>query len=77
MKSTGTEIGFGLTPEAYPYSDRGVQTIGPLPPPLQTYTTYDAVVLARTKSPTIAAQFISYITTAAARRILAATGVEQ
>lgn len=76
MRSTGNEIAFGLTPEAYPYADKGVQTIGPLPPSLQTYTNYEAVVLARTKSPAAAAQFIEFIITPAARRTLAATGVE-
>jgi molybdate transport system substrate-binding protein len=76
MRSTGNEIGFGLTPEAYPYAEKGVQTVGPLPPSLQTYTSYDAVVLSRTKSPMAAAQFLGYITTPAARKALAATGVE-
>jgi molybdate transport system substrate-binding protein len=76
MRSTGNEIAFGLTPEAYPYADKGVQTVGPLPASLQTYTSYEAVVLARTKSPAAAAQFLGYITTPAARKTLAATGVE-
>jgi molybdate transport system substrate-binding protein len=75
LQSTGNEIAFGLTPEAYPYADRGVQTVGPLPDPLQTYTIYEAAVLARTKSPAAAAQFIRYITTPAAKKTLATTGV--
>ena len=75
-KPRGNEIAFGLTPEAYPYADKGVQTIGPLPSSLQTYTNYEAVVLSRTKSPAVAAMFIAYITTPAARKSLAATGVE-
>jgi molybdate transport system substrate-binding protein len=76
MRSTGNEIAFGLTPEAYPYADKGVQTVGPLPPSLQTYTVFEAIVLRRTKSQAAAAQFLTFITTPTARRVLNETGVE-
>ena len=75
IKSTGNEIAFGLTPEAYPYSDKGVQTIGPLPAAVQTYTIYEAAVLTRSPSPAVAARFIAFITSPGARKTLAETGV--
>ncbi len=76
MEGTGTEIGFGLLSEIRPYEGNGIELIGRLPEELQNYTVYDGIVLARSGSPDVSAEFIQFLTTAAAREAFAATGVD-
>ena len=76
MEGTGTELGFGLLSEIRPYEGNGIELIGRLPEELQNYTVYDGIVLARSESPDVSAEFIEFLTTAAAREAFAATGVD-
>jgi molybdate transport system substrate-binding protein len=55
--------------------DKGLEFVAMLPDELQSYTTYDAAVLARTKARDAANAFIQFITTPAAKQVLAKAGV--
>jgi molybdate transport system substrate-binding protein len=72
----GDEIGFGLMSEMKPYEQKGAQFVGPLPAELQNYTNYDGVVLGRSKSADAAREFIRFVTTPAARKVFAESGVD-
>src|SRR5439155_16402197 len=56
---------FNLT--AVPYSV-GVKLAGPVPPPLQLYTSYDAAVLATAAAPESAFAFVTFMASEAARK---------
>ena len=75
IQGKGNEIGFGLSNEMTPYLDKGLEFVAMLPDDLQTYTGYDAAVLARTKSSDAANAFLRYITTPAAKQVFAKAGV--
>ena len=75
VEGTGNEIGFGLTNEMTPYLDKGLEFVALLPDEMQTFTTYDVAVLARTKSADAASAFIRFITTPAAKQVFAKSGV--
>jgi molybdate transport system substrate-binding protein len=72
----GNEIGFGLISEIKPYEQKGVQMVGPLPPAVQSYINYEAIVSAGSKMAEEARGFIRYVTTPAAKKVLAVTGVD-
>jgi molybdate transport system substrate-binding protein len=76
LQGKGNEIGFGLISEIKPYEQKGIRFMGPLPSAVQSYITYEAIVSAGSKSVDEAKSFIRYVTTAAAKKVLAATGVE-
>jgi molybdate transport system substrate-binding protein len=76
MNGTGAEIGFGLRNEMTPYLDKGLQFVAMLPPELQSYTSYEAVVLARSTSREAASAFLQYLTAPAARLVFAGIGVD-
>ena len=75
IEGKANEIGFGLSYEMTPYLDKGLEFVAMLPDDLQSYTTYDAAVLARTKARDAANAFIQFITTPAAKQVLAKAGV--
>lgn len=75
IEGKGNEIGFGLSYEMTPYLDKGLDFVAMLPEELQTYTTYDAAVLSRTKATDAANAFIRYITTPSAKQVFAKAGV--
>ena len=77
-RGAGREIGIGPVTEIRPYQDRGIRLVGPLPPPIQNYTSYVASLLAARPAPATdtAAAFVRYVTGPAARAIFAETGVE-
>jgi molybdate transport system substrate-binding protein len=76
LQSKNNEIGFGMISEVKPYEAKGLRLAGPLPDGLQNYTVYDAAVTSGSKSAAPAADFIRFLTTPAARKVFAATGVE-
>ncbi len=76
MEGEGMEIGFGLLSEIRPYEGNGIQLIARLPEELQNYTVYDGIVLERSMSQDVAAEFIRFLTTPGAREAFAATGVD-
>jgi molybdate transport system substrate-binding protein len=71
----GNEIGFGLSNEMTPYLDKGLDFVAMLPDDLQSYTTYDAAVLTRSKSSEAANAFLRYITTPDAKKVFAKSGI--
>ncbi|MGH9345678.1 MAG: substrate-binding domain-containing protein [Vicinamibacterales bacterium] len=74
--SRGSEIGFGPITAIKDFEPRGVTLVGPLPADVQSYTTYIAAVMSAARAPDAGRDFIRYLTSAAARRTFAATGVE-
>ena len=70
----GSEIAFVAIPDAI--RGTALRYVGPLPPALQNFTTYDAAVMNGAREPAAAAEFLRFITTAGARRTLLAAGVE-
>jgi molybdate transport system substrate-binding protein len=70
----GADIGlFNLT--AVPYSV-GVKLAGPVPAPLQLYTSYDGAVLAKAASPEPARAFVKFLASDGARNAWTATRFE-
>jgi len=76
MAGQGMEIGFGLLSEIRPYEGNGIELIGRLPEELQSYLTYEGIVLARSGAPEVAREFLQFLTTDEARETFAATGVD-
>ena len=73
---TAHEIGFGQITAIRLYAGRGVKIVGPLPPEIGNTTIYAAAVLARTRVPELAKEFIRFLIAPSAQEILRATGVE-
>jgi molybdate transport system substrate-binding protein len=76
LDGKGTEIGFLPIPYIKANETRGLQFVAPLPAEVQNHTEYEAVVMTGGKTPAIALDFIRYMTSAAAKQIFAAAGVE-
>jgi molybdate transport system substrate-binding protein len=76
IQGKGNEIGFGLISEIKPYETKGVRMVGPLPTPVQTYINYEAILSVNSKLSDDGKRFIQYLTTPAARKVFAATGVD-
>ena len=76
VSGKGNEIAF--LPISYIISNAstGLQYVGPLPGDTQNYTVYEAAVMAGSKSPDASRDFIKYLTTAPARKIFSASGVD-
>jgi molybdate transport system substrate-binding protein len=76
VNGKGNEIGF--LPVSYIMSNlsQGIQFVGPLPGDTQNYTSYEAAVMSGGKATDAAKDFIKYLTTAGAKKIFAATGVD-
>jgi molybdate transport system substrate-binding protein len=55
---------------------KGVHMVGPLPPPIQNYTTYAAGVSSAAKDPAAARAFIQVLTGSAAAAVLKSKGME-
>jgi molybdate transport system substrate-binding protein len=76
IEGKGNDIGFGLISEIKPYEEKGVRFVGPLPPELQGYTNYEAVISTRSSAADPARAFIRFLTTPAAKEVLSRTGVD-
>ena len=72
----GRVLGVGPLTEIHLYLRKGVRLVGPLPPEIQNYTSYVAVVMADSKAPAAAAGFIAALRTPAARTAFRATGLQ-
>jgi molybdate transport system substrate-binding protein len=73
----GDEIGLGATTVIIEEGrDKGLKFAGPLPESIQNYTTYMATVAADGGAGDEAREFIRYLTSPAARELLAAAGIE-
>jgi molybdate transport system substrate-binding protein len=76
IRGKGNEIGFGPITEIRDYGPKGLTFVGPLPSDVQHYTTYVAAVMTEARAPDAGRDFVRYLTSAAAQRTFAATGVE-
>ena len=70
----GNDVAFMAIPDAI--RGKGLRNVGPLPPPLQNFTTYEGAVMNSAREPAAAAAFLQFIRTAPARRVLQVAGVE-
>jgi molybdate transport system substrate-binding protein len=68
------EIGIQQIAEIVPVA--GVDLVGPLPPDLQHMTVFSAAVAAVARNAEAARRFVDFITSAAARPVIAANGME-
>ena len=73
-KGKGNEIGFGATTVIIEHESKGLKFVGPLPPEIQNYTSYTAMVMNVASEG--AREFIRYLTRSAAKKILTAAGIE-
>jgi molybdate transport system substrate-binding protein len=71
-----SEIGFAPITEIKDFEAKGLTFVGPLPADVQNYTSYVAGVMSEARAPDTARDFVRYLTSAAARRTFAATGVQ-
>ena len=76
VNGKGNEIGF--LPVSYILSNlaQGIQYVGPLPGDTQNYTSYEAAAMTGGKAVDTAREFIKYLTSAGAKKIFAASGVD-
>ena len=74
-KGAGKEIGLGATTVIIENEKRGVRFAGPLPAEIQNYTTYVAAIIGKGDAKEVAKAFIRYVSSDAARSILAAVGI--
>jgi molybdate transport system substrate-binding protein len=72
----GTEIGIAAISAIKWFNPSGFRYVGPLPPAIQNLTTYHAAVMSDAKDAVVAATFLRFITTPAARQIFRDAGVE-
>lgn len=72
----GNQIGFTMVSEVKLGESHGGSFVGPLPAAVQTYTTYDAVVMSGSAAPDAARAVVHALTTSAARRVFTAAGWE-
>jgi len=71
---SGNQVGFTMVSEIKLGESYGGSLVGPLPAAVQTYTSYDAVVMSKAADPEAARAFVQAITTPAARHVFAAAG---
>ena len=75
MNGKGNDIGFSPLPEIITGDPNRVQLAGPLPAGAQNFTNYVGVVMTGGNAD-VGKDFIRYLTTAGAKQIFSATGVE-
>ena len=73
-KGKGNEIGFGATTVIIEHERKGLKFVGPLPPEIQNYTSYGAMVM--NVASEAAREFVHYLISPAAKKILTAAGIE-
>ncbi|MGH7767457.1 MAG: substrate-binding domain-containing protein [Candidatus Binatia bacterium] len=76
-QSKRNEIGLGATTVIIEAADKGLKLVGPLPEEIQNYTAYAATAASENYANDAAPEFIRYLTTPAAKAILAASGIAQ
>ncbi len=72
----GTEIGFGTITEIRQFEPKGLKLVGPLPEQVQNSTAYSAAVMTDAPEAEIAADFVRYIGTPAAKAAFSAAGID-
>lgn len=76
VNGKGNEVGFLPIPYIKANLATGLQYAGPLPGETQNYTAYEAAVMSSSKAPDAARDFVRYLTSAAAKQIFSAAGVD-
>ncbi len=76
ITGTGNEIGFGALTEIKLFEPKGVTLVAPLPDAVQNFTVYEAAVMTASRTPGSAARFVQFISSAEARTVFAAVGVQ-
>ena len=71
---SGNQVGFTMVSEIKLGESYGGSLVGPLPAAVQTYTSYEAVVMSKAADPDAARAFVRAITTPAAQQVFAAAG---
>jgi len=74
VASGQAELGFTQISEILPHP--GVELAGPLPPEVQVYTTFQAVVGSNSRQPEAGRRLIRYLSAAAAAPVIRAKGME-
>jgi molybdate transport system substrate-binding protein len=74
VASGQVELGFTQVSEILPHP--GVELAGPLPPEVQVYTTFQAVVGANARQPQAAGRWITFLTSPVAIPVIRAKGME-
>jgi molybdate transport system substrate-binding protein len=75
-KGKGDEIGLGATTVTLEGENRGLTFVGPLPPEIQNYTTYAAIVVAAGSASEAAREFVRYLTEPVAQKVFATAGIQ-
>lgn len=75
LRGKGNEIGFGAITEIRMVEPKGLRLVGPLPAPVQNYTSYEAVLMSGAASPAARAA-LAIMATPAGRAAFLAGGVE-
>ena len=74
--SSGNELGFTQLSEIKEHDGHGITLVGVLPAAVQSYTSFDAVVLSGARAPAAARAFVRSIAAPPARKLLTAAGWE-
>ncbi len=73
----GNELAFGALTEIASARDEGVVLVGELPAELQNYTTYTIAQMRQAPAPDVAAAFLKYLNSSAAKALFRARGIAE
>ena len=76
LKGKGREIGFGAMTEIRLYEPKGIRLVGPLPEPVQNYTSYEAVLMAGATAAEAARAVLRRLAAPEAKAAFASHGIE-
>src|SRR5262245_42746119 len=76
VNGKGNEIGFLPIPYIMSNTSTGIQYVGPLPGAPPNYTAYEAAVMTGSKVADAAKDFVKFLTSAPAKKIFSAGGVD-
>ena len=76
IKGSGNEIGFGAITEIRAFESKGVKLVGPLPAPVQNYTSYEAALMTGTTAAEAGRAVLRLLATPAAKAAFVSGGVE-
>ena len=75
-KGKGGEIGLGATTVIIEGESKGLKFVGPLPPEIQNYTIYAAIVVNAGSASEPAREFIRFLTGPVAQKVFATAGIQ-
>ena len=77
IRGRGYEIGIGPVTEIRPYEAKGLRFVGPLPAPIQNYTTYAGAVSATARDAAAAKAFLDLLAGPSGAAVLKDKGMER